>query len=485
MDQPVNPLIAAWDTLFGLLPFDRIRPDDFHDAFAAALAEQRAEIDAIAADPAPPSFANTIAALELSGRTLRRVSAAFFNLAGADTNDEIEAIEREVAPALARHRSAIHLNAALFRRVDDLYRHADELGLDDEQRQVLDRYHTIFVRAGAAGDAAAKERLAAISERLAALGTAFGQNVLADERGFALVLDGEADLAGLPEVLRDAAARAAADRGLAGKHVITLARSSVEPFLQFSARRDLRERAFAAWTSRGESGGANDNRAVIAETVALRAERARLLGYASFADFRLADTMAKTPDAARALLRRVWAPAREQALHEAAALQSLAEAEGQNVEIAPWDWRYFAEKRRQAEFAFDDNAIKPYLQLDRMIAAAFDTAGQLVGLHFTERRDLALYHPDVRAWEVTGRDGRPVGLFLGDYFARPSKHGGAWMSAFRSQEKLAGDIRPIIVNVMNFAKPPDGEPALLSLDDGRTLFHEFGHALHGLLSDVT
>ncbi|HVV95395.1 MAG TPA: M3 family metallopeptidase [Hyphomicrobiales bacterium] len=485
MDQPVNPLLAAWDAPFGLPPFAAIAPEDFPAAFAAALAEHEREVEAIAANPAPPDFANTIAALELSGRDLSRIASLFFVVAGADTSDAIEAIERDMAPALARHRSAIYLNEKLFRRVDDLHRRIDGLGLDDEARQVLARYYTIFVRAGAAAGAATRKRLAAISERLAALGTQFGQNVLADERGFTLVLDGEDDLAGLPRALRDAAARAATDRGLAGKYVVTLARSSIEPFLQFSARRDLREKAFAAWSSRGGGGGETDNRAIIAEMVALRAERARLLGYPSFAHFRLADAMAKTPEAALDLLNRVWTPGRAQALREQAALQQLAEAEGLNAPLAPWDWRYFAEKRRTAEFAFDEGAVKPYLQLDRLIEAAFDVAGRLFGLVFTPRPDLTLYHPDARAWEVTGQDGRAVGLFVGDYFARPSKHSGAWMTALRSQEKLAGDIRPIILNVANFAKPPEGEPALLGLDDARTLFHEFGHALHGLLSDVT
>ncbi len=309
--------------------------------------------------------------------------------------------------------------------------------------------------------------------------------MLADEKAYALVLDGEDDLAGLPDSLREAAAKAAEDRGPAGKHVVTLARSSVEPFLQFSSRRDLREIAFKAWAARGETGEANDNRPIIAETVALRAERARLLGYESFAHFRLADTMAKTPEAALDLLRSVWTPARTQALREAAALQALIQAEGGNFELAPWDWRYYAERRRRAEFDFDESEIKPYLALDNIIAAAFDTARRLFGLAFSERRDVPLYHPDVRAWEVTDRDGRHVGLFLGDYFARPSKRSGAWMSGFRSQEKLDGDVRPIVVNVMNFSKSGAGDPPLLSFDDARTLFHEFGHALHGLLSDVT
>ena len=358
-------------------------------------------------------------------------------------------------------------------------------GSTPKQLRVLDRHHTNFVRAGAHLDGDDKKRLAAINERLATLGTLFGQNVLADEKAYMLVLDGEADLAGLPESLRAAAAQTAADRGVPGKHGITLSRSSIEPFLQFSARRDLREKAFEAWTRRGENGGATDNRPLMGETVALRAERARLLGYESYADFRLADTMAKTPDAASDLLEGVWAAGRKRAAVEAGDLQALIAEEGGNFALAPSDWRYYAERMRKRRFDFDGGELKPYLQLEKMIEAAFDTASRLFGLSFTELHDVAVYHPDVRAWQVSDSEGKPVGLFLGDYYARPSKRSGAWMSALRDQQRLNGDVKPIVVNVMSFSKPAAGEPALLSFDDARTLFHEFGHALHGLLSDVT
>jgi peptidyl-dipeptidase Dcp len=482
---PPNPLLGEWATPFELPPFTEIAPEHFRPAFDQALAEHRAEIAAIADDPASPSFANTIDAFEKAGRGLDRVASVFFNLTGAHTSDALQAIEREMAPALARHRSAIFLNTALFRRIDDLFARRDSLGLTPEQARVLDRYHIIFVRAGARLDPAAKERLAAITERLATLGTRFSQNVLSDERDYTLVLETEEDLAGLPTFVRAAAARAAADRGLEGQYVITLARSSIDPFLQFSARRDLRERAYQAWISRGDTGGETDNKAVIAETIALRAERAKLLGYPTFAHFRLDDTMAKTPEAVRDLLDQVWAPARARAMRERDDLQAMAAEEGGNFAIAPWDWRYYAEKVRQAKHDLDEAEIKPFLQLDNMIAAAFDTARRLFGVTFTELQGLPVYHSDVRVWEARDAEGRHVGLFLGDYFARPSKRSGAWMSAFRSQEKLSGDIRPIIVNVMNFSKGGEGEPSLLSFDDARTLFHEFGHALHGLLSNVT
>jgi peptidyl-dipeptidase Dcp len=480
-----NPLLAPWRGPFGAPPFAAIRPEHFRPAFDRALKESRQEIERIANAKARPSFANTIVAFEKSGRMLDRVSRVFFNLASADTNPELQAIERELSPKLAAHWSAVMLNTKLFRRIDELYARREELGLDAEQMRVLERHHTSFLRSGARLSAKAKERMAAINKRLATLGTQFGQNVLADEQDFKLVLDGEEDLSGLPEFVRAAAARTAADLGHSGKHVVTLARSSIEPFLQFSARRDLRERAFAAWARRGQNGGKTDNREIASEIVALRAERAKLLGYETFAEFRLADAMAKTPAAVRGLLEEVWQAALVTVANERKRLQRVAESEGQNAAIEAWDWRYYAEKVRRAEFDLDESEIKPYLRLDRVIAAAFETAKQLFGVSFREELDIPRYHPDVRSWEVVDRKGQHVGLFLGDYFARPSKRSGAWMSSFRSQHKLNGDIRPIVVNVMNFTRGAEGEPALLSFDDARTLFHEFGHALHGLLSDVT
>ena len=348
---------------------------------------------------------------------------------------------------------------------------------------MLDRYHTRFVRAGAALEKPAQDRLAAINERLASLGTQFGQNVLADEKAYALMLE-EGDLAGLPDFARAAARAAADERGHASKYAITLARSSCEAFLQFSSRRDLREKIFQAWIRRGENGGATDNRALIAEMVALRAERAKLLGFASFADYRLDDQMAKTPAAARKLLDEVWGRARAKAATERDALQAMIAQEGGNFALAPHDWRYYAEKLRKARYDLDEAEIKPYFQLDKMIEAAFATARRLFGLTFTAV-DVPLYHPDARAFEVKDAAGNHVGLFIGDYFARASKHSGAWMTSLRDQEKLAGAITPIILNICNFSKPAAGEPALLSFDDARTLFHEFGHALHGLLSNVT
>ncbi len=478
-----NPLLADWTDAFGLPAFGAIAPQHFRPAFDRALAAHRAEIDAISANPAAATFDNTIVALERSGRELDRVSNVFFLLAGADTGDAIEAIEREVSPLLARHSNALYLDRALYARIAELYRRREALGLSSEQARVLDRYHTRFVRAGGALEKPAQDRLAAINERLASLGTQFGQNVLADEKSYALMLE-EGDLAGLPDFARAAARVAAEERGAPGQYAITLARSSVEGFLQFSARRDLREKVFQAWIRRGENGGVTDNRAIIAELVALRAERAKLLGFSTFADYRLDDQMAKTPQAARRLLDEVWGRARMKANAERDALQAMIAQEGGNFALAPWDWRYYAEKLRKAKFDLDEAEIKPYFQLDKMVEAAFETARRLFGLIFTPVT-VPLYHPDARAFEVKDEAGRHVGLFIGDYFARRSKHSGAWMTSLRDQEKLAGDIRPVILNVCNFSKPAAGEPALLSFDDARTLFHEFGHALHGLLSNVT
>ena len=479
-----NPLLAAWTGPFEAPPFGEIEPAQFEPAFETALADNKSEIAAIADNAEPATFDNTIAALERSGHALDKVASVFFNLAGADSNDALQETERAMAPKLSRHSSAIYLNAALFARIDDLWRRRDAFGLDAEQARVLERYHTIFSRAGGGLPQETKDRLAAISEDLATLGTRFSQNLLADEKGWEMVL-GKDDLAGLPRALVDAAAGAAEERGHAGRHVVTLSRSSVEPFLTFSARRELRERAFKAWAMRGENGGDTDNRAIATEMIALRAERARLLGYQSFAAFRLADTMAKTPEAARALLTSVWEPAKARAAREEALLAELNAAEGVNDVVEPWDWRYLAEKRRRAEFDLDEGEIKPYFQLDRMIEAAFYAATRLFGVTFTPRADIALYHRDARAWEVKDAAGKAIALFIGDYFARPSKRSGAWMSGFREQKRLDGETLPIVVNVMNFAKAPKGEPTLLSFDDARTLFHEFGHGLHGMLSDVT
>ncbi len=480
-----NPLLTKWKSRLGVPPFKAIKPDHYRPAFDAALKAHEREIARISAARTRPTFTNTIVALEKAGAALGRVSRVFFNLASSDTNPELQAIEREMSPRLARHSTAINLDAGIFKRIDELHERRATLKLDAEQLRLLERYHKQLVRAGARLEALAKKRMGDINERLATLGTQFAQNVLAEEQSFRMELSGEADLAGLPDFVRAAAARMAADLGQPGKHIITLSRSSIEPFLQFSTRRDLRETAFKAWTRRGDNDNDHDNRAIAAETIALRGERAALLGYRTFADFRLDDAMAKSPAAVRGLLDEVWAAAVPQAGRERERLEDHARKEGQNIRVEAWDWRFYAERVRKAQFDLDEGEIKPYLQLDRIIEAAFDTASRLFGLTFKERNDLGRYHPDVRTFEVTDKDGRHIGVFIGDYFGRPSKRSGAWMSTFRGQRKLGAEERPIVVNVMSFARGADGEPTLLSFDDARTLFHEFGHALHGLLSDVT
>jgi peptidyl-dipeptidase Dcp len=480
-----NPFFTTWTNPFAVPPFGRIAPEHFLPAFERAFAEHDGEVEAVAAQSHEATFANTIDALERGGRLLDRVSSVFYNLTSAHTNDELQAIEREIGPKIAAHYNRILQNDRLFRRIETLYDDRDTLGLTPEQRRVLERYHTTYTRAGAGLDAATKKRLAEITERLATLGTTFGQNLLADEQSYTLVLDGEDELAGLPDFVRAAARAAAAERNMPGKHVITLSRSSVEPFLQFSARRNLREKAFRAWIARGDNNDKTDNKAVIAEMMALRAERAKLLGYDTFAHYRLDDAMAKTPEAVRGLLDRVWAPARAAALVDRDAMQELVQQEGGNFQIAPWDWRFYAEKLRKLRCDLDEATVKPYFQLHHIVEAAFYTAYKLFGLSFEPRKDIETWHPDVMVWEVRGADGCHVGLFFGDYFARSSKRSGAWMTTLRDQERLTGDVRPLVLNIMNFNKGGDGAATLLSFDDARTLFHEFGHALHGLLSDVT
>ena len=476
-----NALLAPWTTPFEMPPYAEISDEDFAPALEAALKEARANVAAIAENPEPPTFENTIEALELADAALGRVLGVFYSLAGADSNPAREALQREFAPKLAAYSSDVTLNAALFARIEALWQGREALGLDEEQARVLMLTRRGFLRAGAQLEGAARDRLREIMARLSVLGTQFTQNLLADERAWFMKL-GDEDLEGLPGFLIAAARAARAEKG-AGGPVVTLSRSLIVPFLQFSPRRELREKAFGAWAARGAGGGETDNRAITAEILKLREERAHLLGYPDFASFKLETEMARTPARVRELLMQVWEPARAAAEADAAELERMMHEDGVNGRLEPWDWRYYAEKLRKARHDIDEAELKPYLQLDRMIEAAFSCANRLFGLQFSPL-DLPLYHPDVRAWDVT-RNGRHLAVFVGDYFARGSKRSGAWCSASRSQKKLGGAVRPIVHNVCNFAKPAPGEPALLSYDDARTLFHEFGHALHQMLSDVT
>ena len=472
-----NPLLADWATPFEIAPFDRVEDEHFEPAFEEALTLAKADIQTISDNPEPPSFANTIEALEQAGKALDKVLAVFFSVSGADTNPMRQALQRSFSPKLAAYSSDIYENKALFERIESLWNARDALDLSDEQQRLLMLTRRGFVRAGAAlsGDEAARMRV--VRARLAELGTAFTQNLLADEAGWHMELS-EDDLEGLPDFVVAAAREAGREKEVGGP-VVTLSRSIIVPFLQFSPRRDLRKKAFEAWEARGANGGETDNREITAEVLKLREERAKLLGYATFADYKLETEMAKTPEAVRDLLMKVWAPAKARADADAQVLTAMMREDGINDDLEPWDWRYYAEKRRKAEHDLDEAELKPYLQLEKMIEASFACANRLFGLEFAPL-DVPLYHPDCRAWEVT-RDGEHVAVFIGDYFARGSKRSGAWCSAMRGQAKMPKVQGPVVINVCNFAK---GDPALLSYDDARTLFHEFGHALHQMLSNV-
>ncbi|WP_425081648.1 M3 family metallopeptidase [Ruegeria arenilitoris] len=473
-----NPILSNWNTPFEIAPFNAISDDDFVPALEQAMQAHNAEIDAIADNPDAPTFANTVEALEAAGEQMEKVLSVFFTVAGADSNPAREELQRDFSPKLAAHFSGISSNKALFQRLADLWSRKEDLNLTDEQARVLMLTHRGFVRAGAALEGEQDARMQDIKARLASLGTSFTQNLLADERDWYMELS-ENDLEGLPAFVVDTARAAGQEKGVKGP-VVTLSRSLIVPFLQFSPRRDLREKAYRAWAARGANGGETDNRNISAEILQLREERAKLLGYDSFAGFKLETEMARTPDKVRDLLMQVWGPAKSRADADAEILTQMMQEDGVNGPLEAWDWRYYAEKRRKAEHDLDEAALKPYLQLDRMIEAAFACANRLFGLEFAPL-DVPLYHSDCRAWEVT-RNGQHIAVFIGDYFARGSKRSGAWCSAMRSQAKFPKVQAPVVINVCNFAK---GDPALLSYDDARTLFHEFGHALHQMLSDVT
>ena len=470
-------LMVVWDGEFGLPPFAAIRDEDFAPAFEAALVEARASVSGIASSEDAPTFGNVIEALELSEEALSRVAGVFYNLVGADSTPAREALQSDLAPKLSAFASEVTNNRALFGKVEALWQGREALGLTPEQGRVLELYRRMFVRSGALLEGEAAARLTEVKSRLAVLGTTFSQNLLADEREWCMAL-AEEDLVGLPEFVVASAWAAGAEKG-AGGPVVTLSRSLIVPFLQFSPKRALRQKAYEAWGLRGANGGVTDNRGIAAEILALREERAKLLGYGSFADYKLEPEMAKTPAAVRGLLMRVWEPAKRVALADAAVLEGMLRADGIAGPLEAWDWRYYSEKRRRAEHDLDEAVLKPYLGLEAMLGAMFDCSTRLFGLEFRPL-DVPLYHPDCRAWEVS-RKGEHVAVFIGDYFARGSKRSGAWCSDIRGQRKLGGSQRPVVVNVCNFAKD---DPALLSYDDARTLFHEFGHALHQMLSDV-
>ena len=480
-DATDNPLLADWETPFGAPPLDLIEEAHFLPAYKVALASHTTEIEAIASNPEAPTFENTLLAMQQSGRELGRISRVFFNLASSASNDEIRAIQREMSPRLAAHGASITLNPELFGRIDALYQARDTLDLTPQQARLLETTHTDFIRAGAQLEGGDRERFAEIRAGLAGLYTQFAQNEQVDREAWTLVLS-EEDIAELPDFIVSAAAGAAADRDLEG-HVITLARSSVEPFLQSSPNREQRETAWRAWTQRGDNDNDNDNKDTIREILELRLEMANLLGFETFAHYRTAGTMAGTPDAAMSLMEQVWWPARDRALEEATDIEARIAAAGLDHELEPWDWRYYTEQVRAERYDLDESEVKAYMQLDNMIEAMFYVSERLFNITFVERDDIPTYHPDVRVWAMQNPEGEIAGLFYGDFFARPGKRGGAWMSSFRPQNGLTGEI-PLILNNCNYNKPAEGEAALISFTDAVTLFHEFGHGLHGLLSNT-
>jgi peptidyl-dipeptidase Dcp len=482
-----NPLLANWEGPYGgVPPFDRVQIPLFKPALETAIAERLAEIQKIAGDPAAPTFENTIVALERAGRTLDRVETLYGVWGATMASPEYQVVQREMAPRLAAANDEISQNEALFKRIEAVYNSPEKAKLKPEQQRLAWVYYTQFVRAGARLSPEAKKRLSQINQQLAGLYTKFSQNVLAEETDQFIVLKSEEELAGLPQSLRDAAAAAAETKKQPGTWVIMNTRSSIDPFLTYSDRRDLREKAWRMFVNRGDNGGEHDNNAIITEILQLRAERAKLLGYPTHAHWRLENTMAKTPERAMELMEAVWKPAVARVHEEVADMQALADKEGAKLTIEPWDYRYYMEKVRKAKFDLDQNEIKPYLQLEKLREGIFWVAGELFNFNFTPVTNVPVAHPDIRVWEVTDKTTKKhIGLWYFDPYARAGKRSGAWMNAYRSQERINGEITTIVSNNANFVKGKPGEPVLISWDDATTMFHEFGHALHGLNSNVT
>jgi peptidyl-dipeptidase Dcp len=483
LDQ--NPFLSRSDLPYELPPFELIREEHYSPAFERGMAEQLEEIAAITGNPEPPTVENTLVAMERSGRTLTRVSAVFFNQTSSNTNPDLQRIEADIAPKLAAHADAIHLDSVLFERIRRVHDARESLDLDPETRRLVERYYTDFVRAGAELDASAQDRLRAINEELSALSTSFEQNLLADTNELAVVLDDAAELDGLSDDAVAAASEAARARGLDGKYVLELSLPTGQPALTSLTDRSVRERIMRASRSRGSRGNAYDNSTLVVRMARLRAERARLLGYPDHATYILADRTATSPELLDPMLDQLVPAAVANARAEARVLQTAIDEEGGGFELESWDWARYSERARKAKFDVDAGDLRPYLALERVLNdGLFFAATKLYGLSFAARPDLTTYHPDARAFEVSDADGAPIGLYIADFFARESKRGGAWMNSFVEQSHLLG-TRPVVVNNLNIPKPPDGEPALLAFDEVRTAFHEFGHALHGLLSDVT
>lgn len=488
MASRCEPLLKKWEGGYGgVPPFDLIKAGDFKPAIEKAISLNRQEIEAITQNPETPTFENTIVALEQSGQTLQRVMAVYGVWSGGLSTPEFQKIESEVEPLLAAFNDEVIQNAQLFARIESVYsRSKKEKNLAAEEQRLLWVYHTRFVLNGARLNEAQKKRVAEINQRLAALSTEFGQNVLADEEDDFLVIEKPEDLEGLPPFLIDAAVTEAEQKNLKGQWVISNTRSSMEPFLTYAAHRELREKAFRKWTSRGDNNNENNNNQIVAEMLKLRAERSKLLGFETYAHWHLEDTMAKKPDAATDLMMKVWAPAVQQVRRDVVEMQAIVDAEGGGFKIQPWDYRYYAEKVRQAKYDLDFDLVKPYLQLNNIREAMFFVAQKIYGLTFTKIDDVPVFHEDVTVYKVTDRRGELVGLWYFDPYARPGKRSGAWMSSYRDQHQMGGEkVRALVSNNSNFIKGRAGEPVLISWDDANTMFHEFGHALHGLNSNVT
>ncbi|MGL4779277.1 MAG: M3 family metallopeptidase [Bacteroidales bacterium] len=481
-----NPFFTQWNTPYGIPPFELIQIDDYMPAFDAGIKQHAAEIDSIASQDTKPTFQNTIEPLEYSGKLLSRVSNVFFNITSAETNDSLQSLARDIMPALSEHDDNMYLNEKLFKRVKTIYENQDTENLTSEQKRVLDNYYKNFVRSGALLTDAQKEEMKEINKELSVLTLQFEENVLAEKNSFALVIDKEEDLAGLPADLISAAAEDAKSRNLEGKWVITLQNPSWIPFLQYSDKRDLRETVYKAYINRANNGNKFDNNQIINKITNLRIRKANLLGYPTYADFVLDDTMAKTPANVMALLNKLWNKAVPKAKEEVIEMQMIADNENANIQIQPWDWWYYAEKVRKAKYDLNEEEIKPYFQVENVRDGAFMVANKLWGITFEEITDAPVYNNEVKAFKVNDSNGELLSILLVDYFPRAGKQGGAWMSNYREQFKENGkNIRPIVVNVGNFTRPTGDKPSLLTLDEVETLFHEFGHALHGMLANST
>jgi len=480
-----NPFFEEWKTPFGVPPFSRITNEHFLPALQKGIADERQEVEAIASRTDAPTFANTVEALDGAGELLDKVQGVFGNLTSAETNDRLQEINRQVAPLLAALRDDILLNERLFQRVKQVWEQRDRLKLTPEQRKLVEETYKAFVRGGANLDAQQKQRLREINKELSVLSVRFGDNLLKETNAYRLLIENRADLAGLPEGIVAGAAEAAKAAGQPGKWLFTLHAPSIWPFLSYADNRELRRQILTAYIQRGDNNDQQDNKQILARIAALRAARAKILGYPTHAHFVLEENMAKNPEGVYGLLKQLWEPALKVAHRERDDLQAMARQQGQSFQIAPWDWRYYAEKVKQARYALDEDQVRPYFPLPRVWEGAFYVAGKLYGLKFVERQDIPRYHPEVRAFEVRDADGSHLGVFLTDYHPRPGKRGGAWSSRYRQQRFKAGkDIRPIVVNVCNFTRPTAGQPALLRLEEVETLFHEFGHGLHSLLSRI-